>query len=159
MTGYNQYTGSKLKPSEAARLATDLANGLSKAAASRKYGIGVATVYRILAREEKASPPLRASCGTNSGYMAHKKKKEKPCLPCRVAHSRVNTAYDKVHRKDRNMVEYCLYCGNPVKIAIRKGSGSCSNRCDKGLGREGGAKYEPKDVTSVNTDEERVSMG
>ena len=158
MSGYNQYVGAKLSPFESAKLVTDLANGLSKRQAAAKYGIGLATVYRILAREEKP-PPLLAKCGTNSGYMKHKKKKEPACLLCRVAHSRINTEYDKLNRKDRNKVELCLYCGNPVKIAIRKGSGSCSNRCDKGLGREGGAKYEPKDVTSVNTDEERVSMG
>lgn len=158
MSGYNQYVGAKLSPFESAKLVTDLANGLSKRQAAAKYGIGLATVYRILAREEKP-PPLLAKCGTNSGYMKHKKKKEPACLPCRAAHSRINTAYDKLNRKDRNKVELCLYCGNPVKIAIRKGSGSCSNRCDKKLGRDPGAKYEPKAVETNSVNEERVSVG
>lgn len=157
MSGYNQYIGPKLSSFESAKLVTDLANGLSKRQAAAKYGIGLATVYRILAREEKPSP-LLAKCGTNSGYMKHKKKKEPACLLCRVAHSKVNTAYDKINRKDRNKVELCLYCGNPIKIAIRKGSGSCSNRCDKGLARNPGAKYEPKAVKTNSTNEECASM-
>ena len=158
MTGYNQYVGTKLSSFESAKLVTDLANGLSKRQAAAKYGVSLTTVYRILAREEKPAP-LLAKCGTNSGYMRHKKKKEPVCLPCRVAHSKVNTKYDKANRKDRNRVEYCLSCGNPIKIAIRKGSGSCSNRCDKNLGRNSGVKYEPKDASRISIDEERVSVG
>jgi len=149
MTGYNQYAGGKLTPTQAAQMATMVANGKhTKLQVAKAFGISLSTVYRILRREDRPIPP-RAKCGTNSGYMAHKKKKENPCIRCRSAHSRVNTEYDKKYRKDRAMTEYCLNCGNQIKIAIRKGGGSCSNNCDKALNRIPGSAYvKPKEAST-----------
>ena len=41
--------------------------------------------------EGKTKPPVSA-CGTESGYLRHRRAKEDACKPCRDAHSKANRA-------------------------------------------------------------------
>ena len=48
----------------------------------------------------KAAPTLRATCGTNAGWNAHSKHRERPCMPCKVAHAEYQDEWR--HRTGRN---------------------------------------------------------
>jgi hypothetical protein len=48
----------------------------------------------------KAPPTLRATCGTNAGWNAHTKHRERPCMPCKVAHAEYQDEWR--HRTGRN---------------------------------------------------------
>lgn len=87
---------SSLTPLQTARMITDIANGLDKQAAAKKYGISLRTVYRKLKAADYYAPPgintkylIRQlkPCGTNAAYMRHKRKGEIPCTACLAAHS------------------------------------------------------------------------
>lgn len=75
------------------RMAVDIANGMSKAAAGRKYGVSTRTVFRILKDDY---PPKRepAPCGTIAAYRRHQRQGER-CWKCAEA----NAAYQKEWKK------------------------------------------------------------
>jgi len=75
----------RLTTQQAVALQVDIANGMSKAAAGRKYGVSESTVYRILGDKYK---PKRVPqpCGTNAAYQRHRVKGEQ-CHVCSAAHA------------------------------------------------------------------------
>lgn len=91
-------TAKALSPFQAAQLATDIADGMSKSKAAIKYGVHRRTIYRTLAREdpelepqktkdEDIKPPRKLKpCGTNAAYQRHRRKGEK-CPVCWAAHA------------------------------------------------------------------------
>lgn len=85
-------TAKRLTPYQAAQLASDIANGMTKVEAAAKYGISRTTVFRTLKRGElKPGPPKQPKklkpCGTNAAYQRHRKKGER-CWKCSEAHAK-----------------------------------------------------------------------
>lgn len=72
-------------PTEAAKLATLVAQGRTKASLAREYGVSVSTIRRTINRDEK--PPRELlPCGTNAAYQRHRLKGER-CPECSYAHA------------------------------------------------------------------------
>lgn len=67
-------------------MAADVASGMSKAAAARKYGVSTRTVFRVLADDYQRSDRVLKPCGTNAAYQRHRSRGER-CLPCSDAHA------------------------------------------------------------------------
>lgn len=81
----------KLTSTTAARLAADIARGMTKPEAAAKYGVSVRTVYRTLRRDDDRPGP-RAKlkpCGTTAAYRRHLKAGER-CVEC----SEANAVYE-----------------------------------------------------------------
>ena len=86
---------SSLTPQQSAAMITDIANGMSKPDAAKKYGISLRTVYRKLKLPASAPPGINTKylirqpkpCGTNAAYRRHKNHGEYPCTACLAAHA------------------------------------------------------------------------
>lgn len=82
----------KLSKFQTAALITDVANGMSKAEAGRKYGISNRTVHRIFerisrdTRYDKHKKKLHP-CGTIGAYRRHLRNGER-CVKCCEANSK-----------------------------------------------------------------------
>lgn len=92
----------KLTPRQARDMARDVANGMSRSKAAKKYKVSKATITNYLRDHEY---PYRDNvsrilqpCGTNAGYARHMRKKESPCLECYDAHALELQRYRRVVR-------------------------------------------------------------
>ena len=76
-----------MTPTLAAKVATRVAQGKTKAQVAAEFGVSVRTVYRALS-ERVPHPRVLKPCGTNAAYARHLRHHEKPCPPCCEAHAR-----------------------------------------------------------------------
>jgi len=83
-------------PSEAAKLATLVAQGRTKASLAREYGVSVNTIRRTLKREDKVPREL-LPCGTDASYQRHRRKGER-CPECSYAHALEVQRYKQVSK-------------------------------------------------------------
>lgn len=78
--------GKKLTTRQAVALAADVARGMSREAAARKYNISARTVRRMLNDDGvRKGYPLKP-CGTEAAYQRHLRNKEIACDDCLAAH-------------------------------------------------------------------------
>lgn len=82
-------TNFKLRASEAAFLATKVADGMSVVTAAQEVGVSLRTAFRYLREERmnKVPPKSRPPCGTNAGYASHIAHKEIADDACLQAHA------------------------------------------------------------------------
>lgn len=53
---------------------------------------------RPVPQDPRADPSDTGKCGTNAGWARHRKRTERPCDPCRLAHNRRVTAWARSRR-------------------------------------------------------------
>lgn len=76
--------GKYLSKMEKAAVLADIASGLPKTVAAKKYGIGVRTIYGWMGEKpQKEKPP----CGTNKAYSRHIRYGEIADKACLQAHA------------------------------------------------------------------------
>lgn len=78
----------------------------------------------------KAGPTFDVRCGTEAGYVAHRRRDESPCTRCRAAAGRARTERryrdEGVPAPKGDRMRHCLRCGGYLTWR-----GVCHNsRCD-----------------------------